>query len=163
MVNFIPYQGTITMIHDLRTGQSSKDEGCYKSMSIEDDTGAIANFIVAPATYVLNQVMLAVGDRVTAYYDGDAPAPLIFPPQYRTIVIVKDYPYLNVKVAHFNAELVSQDGQLKVNISPATPIVLTNGQAFMKNPAERNLIVVYGPATKSIPAQTEPYYMIVLC
>jgi hypothetical protein len=77
--------------------------------------------------------------------------------------MVKDSPYQNVKVDYFNSQLKSSDSRLKLNISPYTPIVLTNGQAFSKNPANRNLIVIYGPSTKSIPAQTTPYKIIVLC
>ena len=71
--------------------------------------------------------------------------------------------YQNVKVDYFNNQLVSADGQLKLNIAPNTPTLLTNGQPFSKNPANRNLIVIYGPTTRSIPAQTTPYQIIVWC
>ena len=52
---------------------------------------------------------------------------------------------------------------LKLNITPYTNIVLGNGQAFSGNPGNRNLIVLYGATTKSIPAQTTPYKIIVMC
>ncbi len=118
---------------------------------------------MSPITYFVDHEMVSVGDRVTGYYDGNAAVPLIFPPQYRALIMVKDNPYQNVKVDYFNAQLVSSDGQLRLNISPYTPIVLTNGQAFSRTPANRNLIVIYGPTTKSIPAQTTPYKIIVWC
>ncbi|EEL50371.1 hypothetical protein bcere0022_22650 [Bacillus cereus Rock3-44] len=107
--------------------------------------------------------MISVGDKVTGYYDGNAPVPLIYPPQYRALVMVKDTPYQNVKVDYFDSQLKSSDGQLQLNLSPYTQIVLTNGQPYSKNPTNRNLIVIYGPATKSIPAQTTPYRIIVWC
>ncbi|MDQ0246137.1 hypothetical protein J2S09_003724 [Bacillus fengqiuensis] len=163
MINFKSFHGTITMINDFMIGQNGEAEGCYKLISVENEFGVLVNFVVSPTTYFVEHVMVAVGDRVTGYYDGNAPVPLIFPPQYRALVMVKDNPYQNVKVDYFNGQLVSSDGLLKLNISPYTQILLTNGQAFSRNPANRNLIVIYGPATKSIPAQTTPYKIIVLC
>ena len=163
IVNFKSFYGTVTMISDFMVGQNGEGGGCYKLISVENELGAIVNFVVSPTTYFVDHVMVAIGDRITGYYDGNAPVPLIYPPQYRALVIVKDNPYQNVKVDYFNKELVSIDGQLKLNISPHTLILLTNGQAFSHHPANRNLIAIYGPATKSIPAQTTPYKIIVWC
>jgi hypothetical protein len=75
---------------------------------------------VSPATYFVDHVMVAVGDRVTGYYNGNAPVPLLFPPQYRALVMVKDYPNQNVKVDYFNSQLESSDGRLRLNIFPYT-------------------------------------------
>ena len=163
MTNFYSFHGTVTMISDFFTGQNGEREGCYKLITVENGLGAIVNFVVSPTTYFVDHVMVTVGDRVTGYYDGDAPTLLIYPPQYQALVMVKDSPNQNVKVDYFNSQLVSSDGQLRLNISPYTKIVLTNGQLFSRNPANRDLIVIYGPATKSIPAQTTPYRIIVLC
>ena len=77
--------------------------------------------------------------------------------------MVKEATYRNVKVDYFHNQLVSSDGQLQLNLSPYTPILLTNGQPFSSIPANRDLIVIYGPSTMSIPAQTTPYRVIVLC
>lgn len=161
MTNFYSFQGTVTMINDFTIGQNV--EGCYKLITVENGTGSVVNFVVTPNTYFVDHVIVAVGDRITGYYDGDAPVPLIYPPQYRALIIVKDHPNQNVKVDFFNSQLVSRDGQLQLNISSYTQILLTNGQPFSRNPANRDLIVIYGPSTKSIPAQTTPYRIIVLC
>ncbi|MDF2910063.1 MAG: hypothetical protein K0Q56_944 [Sporolactobacillus laevolacticus] len=163
MIKFQSFSGTITMISDFATGQTGEGEGCNKLIAVENTLGALVNFVVTPTTYFVDHVMVQVGDRVTGYYDGNAPVPLIYPPQYRALVMVKESPYQNVKVDFFNSDLVSSDGQLKLNISPATQIVLTNGQAFTGNPANRNLIVIYGPTTRSIPPQTTPFKIIVWC
>ncbi|WP_053363469.1 hypothetical protein [Bacillus sp. FJAT-27251] len=163
MTNFYSFHGTVTSIRDFITGQAGVREGCYKLISVENGLGAVVNFVVSPATYFVDHVMLSVGDRVTGYYDGDAPALLIYPPQYRALAMVKDSPYQNVKVDYFNSQLVSSDGRLRLDITPFTKVLLTNGQAFSRNPANRDLIVIYGSATKSIPAQTTPYRIIVLC
>ena len=163
MTNFYSFHGTVTVISDFFTGQNGEGEGCYKLISVDNGLGALVNFVVSPTTYFVDHVMVAVGDRVTGYYDGNAPALLIYPPQYQALVVVKENPNQNVKVDYFNSQLVSSDGQLRLNISPYTKIVLTNGQLFTRNPANRDLIVIYGPTTQSIPAQTTPYRIIVLC
>jgi hypothetical protein len=163
MVNFMSFYGTITMISDFMTGQNGEGEGCYKLISVEDRSGGTVNFVVSPTTYFVDHRMVAVGDRITGYYDGNAPVPLIYPPQYRTLVMVKESSTQNVKVDYFNSQLESSDGMLRLNLSPYTQMVLTNGQSFSKYPGNRNLIVIYGPATMSIPAQTTPYRIIVWC
>jgi hypothetical protein len=163
MINFYSFQGTVTMISDFNTGQNGETAGCNKFISVVNETGAVVNFVVTPSTYFVDQAVVAVGDRVTGYYDGNAPTILIYPPQYQTLVMVKEATNRNVKVDYFNNQLVSSDGQLQLNLSPYTPILLTNGQPFSRIPANRDLIVVYGPSTMSIPAQTTPYRVIVLC
>lgn len=163
MVSFKSFYGTITMINDFMTGQNGEEEGCYKLVSVDNGFGELVNFVVSPSTYFVDHAMIAVGDTVTGYYDANAPVPFIYPPQYRALIMVKETPFQNVKVDYFNNQLISSDGQLKLNLSPTTPILLTNNQIFSKNPINRNLIVIYGPSTKSIPARTSPYKIIVWC
>jgi hypothetical protein len=162
MVIFNSFSGIITMIDDFWTGDEQR-AGCYKIMRVESPDGNLVNFIVQPTTYFVGHVMVAVGDMVTGYYDANAPVPAIYPPQLRAIVMARVTPNQNVKVDYFNSQLISSDGSLKLNIAPDTRIVLENGQAFTGDPANRDLIVVYGPTTRSIPAQTAPYEIIVLC
>lgn len=135
MINFQSFRGTVTMIRDFMIGLNGEGEGCYTLLSVDNGSGTFVNFVVSPTTYFVNQVMVDIGDSVTGYYDGNAPVPLIYPPQYRALVMVKDSPYQNVKVEYFNSQLESRDGQLKLNLSPYTQILLTNGQAFTQNPA----------------------------
>ncbi|KZL91069.1 hypothetical protein [Clostridium magnum] len=163
MKNFQPFHGMITMIYDFKIDESGEGLGCYKLMSVENKYGTVVNFVVAPNTYFVDHVMLSVGDMVTGVYDANAAVPLIFPPQFRAVVMARDTQYQNVKVDYFNSQLVSSDNKLRLNIAPCTQIVLENGQAFTKNPGDRNLIVLYGATTKSIPAQTSPYRIIVMC
>lgn len=163
MVNFKSFRGVVTQIDDFPIGQNGEKEGCYKLMTVEDSTQGIVNFVVSPSTYFVNQEIVTPGDRVTGYYDGNAPVPLIYPPQYRALIVVKENNNQNVKVDFFNNQLVSSDGQLQLNVSAYTLILLKNGQPFSKSLANRNLIVIYGPTTRSIPAQTTPYKIIVWC
>lgn len=164
MVNFKSFRGVITQISDFPVGQNGDRDGCYKMMSVEDGVGGVVNFVISPSTYFVNQEVVTAGEWVTGYYDGDAPVPMIYPPQqYRALIVVKESNFQNVKVDFFNQQLVSSDGQLQLNLSPSTVMSLKNGQPFTKSPANRNLIVIYGPTTRSIPAQTTPYEIIVWC
>lgn len=162
MTAFRSFYGMITMINDFWTGDE-ETTGCYKIMTVQNMEGDIVNFVVTPATYFVDHAMMVIGDWVIGFYDANAPVPLIFPPQFRAIVMARIIPGLTVKVDYFNSELISSDGTLKLNVSPFTQIILENGQVFTGNPANRNLIVVYGPTTRSIPAQTTPYKIIVMC
>lgn len=163
MKKFLSFKGVITMINDFYTGNNDVGMGCYKLISVENEYGNLVNFVVTPTTYFVNHITVSLGDIVTGFYDGNAPVPLIFPPQYTALVMAKDTPYENVKVDYFNSNLVSSDNILKLNIAPYTRILLENDQSFIQNPSNRYLIVVYGATTKSIPAQTVPYKIIVMC
>lgn len=163
MENFQPFHGMITMIDDFWIDANGTGAGCYKLLSVENGYGNLVNFVVTPTTYFVDHVIVTLGDMVTGFYDANAAVPLIFPPQFRAIVMARDTLYQNVKVSFFNNQLVSSDNNLKLNITPFTQILLENGQAFTRNPANRNLIVTYGATTRSIPAQTSPYKIIVMC
>lgn len=163
MISFKYFSGTITRISDLRQGQNEATSGCYKLMTVENEEGSIVNFVVVPNTYFVYHTTVFVVDKVTGYYYGNAPVPLIYPPQYQAIIMAKNTQGENVKVDYFSSQLISSDGTLKLNIAPYTYILLTNDQLFNRNPANRNLIVIYGPTTKSIPAQTTPYEIVVMC
>ncbi|CAM3059190.1 hypothetical protein JOC27_000284 [Sporolactobacillus spathodeae] len=163
MIQFLPISGRVTEISDFTTTAGHEDSGCTKFITVTDAQGGTVNFIVSPTTYVVDQALIQIGDWVTGYFDGNAPVPLIYPPQYHALVMVKINPPQHVKVDFFNSQLVSHDGQLKINLSPFTQLLLTNGQSFTGDPANRNWIVLYSVATKSIPAQTSPYRMILLC
>ena len=162
MINFFSFSGVVTDIYDLNT-QGREDTGCNMIMSVRDDGENVVNFVVSPDTYFLDQEMIHVGDFVTGYYNGNAPAILIYPPQFPALIVVKYQENQNVKVDFFNSRLVSSDGMLRLNIGPDTLIMLKNGQAFRGDITNRNLIVVYGPSTRSIPAVTTPEKIIVWC
>lgn len=159
---FASFSGTVTRIEDFSPDQSSS-QGCYKLMSLESRSNEPVNFVISPDTYFVDHEAVVAGDEVTGFYDANAPAILIYPPQFPAIVVAKNVEYQNVAVDYFNNQLISSNGNLKLNIAPSTEVILTNDQFFNGYPGDRYLIVVYGPATKSIPAQTTPYKIIVLC
>jgi hypothetical protein len=160
---FAGVSGIVTRIEDFNPSPNETSAGCYKLMSLESKDRGPVNFVISPETYFVDHEVVEVGDEVTGFYDANAPAILIYPPQYPAIVVTKNTEYQNVTVDYFNNQLISSDGNLKLNIATSTEIILTNDQPFKRYPGNRNLIVVYGPTTKSIPAQTTPYKIIVLC
>ncbi len=162
MIHFGSFYGVVSAINDFWTG-NDETSGCYKFMTVQNSEEDIVNFVISPATYFVGHIMVSVGDTVTGFYDANAPVPLIYPPQYQAIVVASAVQGANVKVDYFDSQLVSSDGTLKINLSPRTQMMLENGQAFTGNPANRNLIVIYGISTRSIPAQTTPYEIIVMC
>ncbi len=162
MINYQPFAGVVTAINDFSIGQYN-ETGCYKLMSVDNGYGNTVNFVVAPTTYFVDQEVLSVGDQVTGFYDANAPAPLIFPPQFNALIMCKNTSGQFVKVDHFDDQLVSSDHTLQLTMNPATKVVLKNGQPFTGNLSNRDLLVVYGATTRSIPAQTTPYQIVVLC
>ncbi len=162
-MNVQSFNGVVTRIDDFPTGVNPNDDGCYKLFSVNGGNGQIVNFVVEPTTYFVEHTMINVGDRVTGFYDGNAPAVMIYPPQYRALVIAKESTNYFVTVDHFNRQLMSQNHDLQLMIGPQTVVVLENGQRFTGSLANRDLIVLYGPTTRSIPAQTTPYQVVVMC
>lgn len=166
MIKFASFDGIITAAEKFHTAVRERNFGCYIILTIEKNTDGTKNtvtFIVEPTTYFVDFVTVGVGDSITGFYDASAPVPLIYPPRYRALVISENLPGRSVKADYFNGDLVSRDGMLKLNISPDTKVLLRNNQTFTGNPAGRNLVVVYGFTTRSIPAQTTPEQVIVLC
>jgi len=163
MINTMDFNGVVMNISDFGVGASHAEVACYKLFTVDNGNGDIINFVVKPETYFVDHVMVKIGDQVTGFYDANTAAPLIYPPQYQAIVMAKQSRTQQVKVDYFNKDLASSDGTLELNLGPETKLVLENGQAYLRNPANHNLIVIYRATTKSIPAQTTPLKVIVMC
>src|SRR5699024_12200188 len=82
MIQFKAFTGTVVSMNDLNS--SEYGEGCSKMIALQNEEDAPVNFILTPSTYVVNQDMITIGDTVTGYYDANAPAILIYPPQYQS-------------------------------------------------------------------------------
>jgi hypothetical protein len=156
------FSGVLTAIQDVGEAFGT-DSGCVKLMTLMGQQGAVANFVVSPDTYFVDHAMLRRGDTVTGFYDAAAPVPLIYPPQYRALVMARTSPQRQVAVDWFGPTLISSDGNLKLNVGPRTAVVLENGQAFTGSLGNRDLAAVYSFTTRSIPAQTTPSQIVVLC
>ena len=138
-------------------------EGCMMYMTIEDMDGNTVNFLVSPSTYVVDFDTLSVGMNATFWYDANAPMPLIYPPQYNAVVVAQTKNGRMVNVGFYNSSLVNEDQTLQLNLDSSVELRTTNNQFFQGNPGNRDLAVIYENSTRSIPAQTTPRRVIVLC
>ncbi|NLF43275.1 MAG: copper amine oxidase N-terminal domain-containing protein, partial [Bacteroidales bacterium] len=155
-VIFGSFTGTVVSI-----SESEHAEG-VKYYTVENEEKAPAVIVVSSKTYILDNEEISVGSKITGYYNANAPMIMIYPPQYSTEIVVVEREDRNVKVDFFDMDYVSSDNSLKLNISEDTVIVSENGEAFTGELANRKLVVVYGPSTRSIPAQTTPEKIVVL-
>ena len=152
------YQKVIGSIQNISRGTSC----CSFLMAVQTETETI-NFVVTRETLVIDNIRLRRGMRVAAFYDTSLPAPAIYPPQYQAELVTVLRQNQNVTLDYFDRNLVSEDNSLKLNLSPTTRISTLNGQRFSCNPGDEELLVYYTNTTFSIPAQTAPQRIIVMC
>ncbi|MDY3920500.1 MAG: hypothetical protein SOZ59_16150 [Candidatus Limivivens sp.] len=152
---FVPITGTILNIVRER-------DCCSQFMSLRVGSGII-NFLIGPETQVIENRRLRPGMQVTAFYDSSLPVPLIFPPQYRAQLIAVPGRNEQVVLNYFDRNLLAADGSLQLNLGRNTDIETLNGQSFTCSLGNRNLLVFYSMTTRSIPPQTTPRKIVVLC
>ncbi len=151
-VKFASISGVIENIAD-----HSEDA---KRVELKDKDGQMTHFIVDNDTYLLDE--LVKGDRYTAYYDENLPTIMIYPPQLHALVVAADKKDRSVHADHFDKDLVSSDGSLKLLPGKDTKIVTEDGKAYEGELADKNLVAVYTASTDSLPAQATPVQITVL-
>ncbi len=155
MSRFSPIEGTVTSISDFPFGNSAS--ACTLLFSVQTIYGETYS------AYVLDQKPIRRGDTIIVFYDTMAPMPLIYPPQYRAVVIV--FPNKNefAMFDYFDRNLRNSDNTLVLNLSGTTSYQLPNGQYYLGVPGNQYLLVLYSSQTRSIPAQTTPSRIVVFC
>ena len=155
-------KGTIVDMMPTRQGGRRAD-GCVLFVTLETEEGETVNIILSPATYVVDFETLSVGMDCTFWYLADAPMILIYPPQYNAAVAARNRNDRMVDVSRYGRELVNQEQTLQLKLDGSVDIRTTNNQYFQGSPAEHDLVVIYETSTRSIPAQTTPKKIVVLC
>ena len=153
--NFEPIIGTIINI-------ARGNDCCSQMMSLRTENG-IVNFMITPETRIIDSRRLRSGLRVAAFYDASLPVPLIFPPQYMAQIITALGRDEQVMINEFNRNLVAADNSLQLYIARNTRIETINGQNTSCSPGNQTLLVYYTTTTRSIPPQTTPRRVIILC
>lgn len=168
--NVRDYQGAVygsftgKIVEILPHGANGLNSDCCSMLvTVEAQENNITNFVVNPVTYVVDFVTLEVGMECTFWYFLNAPAVLIYPPRYTASVVAQVQEDRMVEVAYFDDDLVNDKKSLKLNLSDEQIIYTTNQQKFLGSPAGRDLVVEYDFTTRSIPAQTTPTKVVVLC
>ena len=153
--NFEPIIGTII-------NMARGNDCCSQMMSLRTENG-IVNLMITSETRIIDNRPLRSGLRVAAFYDASLPVPLIFPPQYRAQIITVLGRDEQVMINEFNRNLVAADNSLQLNIARNTSIETINGQNTSCSPGNQTLLVYYTTTTRSIPPQTTPRRVIILC
>jgi len=162
---YMTFTGTIKEITENKNG--------ITKVYLEDKDGLPAYFVLSEDTYYINDIKTEVGTELTGYYEADKPMILIYPPNYSIDIVSPIMENVFIKADKYDKNLLSRDGDLKLNISENTEIVWANNTQinWIKKPTiselesvlcNRNLIVLYDATTRSIPAQTNPIKIIVL-
>jgi hypothetical protein len=100
---------------------------------------------------------LKTGDKITVFTEDDPGSARI-----TASAVAKDSANRSVKTDRFDNELISYDGSLKLVLDDNTDVLLQDGSLYQETSfAGRKLAVVYGTATKSLPAVTTPQKIIV--
>jgi len=129
---------------------------------LEGADGGRASFVIMPETYWMEGMELSDGGQAQIFYVLSPIAPLIFPPQYIAAVVAPVTEGEAVFVGRFNERLVSLDNQLQLLNMRDAEVLTIDGEPYGGDLAGHTLAVVYGPSTRSIPAQTTPLRVTVL-
>lgn len=153
---------TFEKVEGVIQGIDRGDDCCSMTVSLISD-GNIVNVVVSGDTTVVDNVRLRPGMRIAAFYDTNLPTPAVYPPQYRAELVTSLRRGQQVLLDYFDDSLASADGSLKLNIGPMTNVQTLNGQQYTCSPESTELLVYYTTTTFSMPAQTTPQKIIVLC
>lgn len=137
--------------------------GCILFMALETEEGETVNMVVTPTTYVMDFETLSVGMECTFWYRTDAPMPLIYPPQYSAAVAARNRNDRRIDVSYYGKDLVNQEKNLQLKLDGSVELRTINNQYFQGSPGDHELVVSYDTSTRSIPAQTTPREIVVLC
>lgn len=159
---FAVIEGMIVEMSAARDAEGSL-KGCTLYVTVEDDDGNTAVFTVTKDTCVIDGVTLREGMRAGFWYRADAPMPLIYPPRYYAVVAARMGRDRRIDVSHYNDSLVNAEQTLQLVPDRSVELRTANHQIFMGKPGGRDLAVIYTASTKSIPAQTTPIQIVVLC
>lgn len=135
---------------------------CSQMLSLRAGNG-IVNFVVDSETLVIDSRQLRPGMMVAAFYDSSLPVPMIFPPQYRAQIVTVLGRNEQISLNFFDRNLLARDRSLQLNLAGNTNIQTVNGQNFTCSPGNQTLLVYYSVTTRSIPPQTTPRRIVVLC
>ena len=152
--NLVPIIGTILNMED--------SDYFKQKVTLRVENGVV-NFMVSSETLVVECRQLEPGMRVAAFYDSSLAVPMIFPLQYQAQMITVLERNEQIALDYFNGALLAQDNSLQLNIAEETRIETLNGQRFSCCIGGRTLLVYYTATTRSIPPQTTPGKIVVMC
>lgn len=154
---FVQQTGKVTAVENFGEGK----------LFVVDHEDNLFHFYVDEKTLVFDntgkEVDIKVGDTISLSVYANQPMIMIYPPRYTPpVVIVQTEEAGFVKVDQFDADHLSVDGELKLNVSDKTVIVNAKGEKVAASELKNHsAIVFYGPTTRSLPPQTAPTKIVV--
>jgi hypothetical protein len=137
-------------------------EGTPSIVTVENSEGGVAEFIIAPDTYLFDGAKIAEGAQIIGFYDASLPMTMQYPPRYPIPVIAPITDEYSVFVGLFDENLVSADKQLALQNTGESKIISVSGEAYTGELTGRRLAVSYKIVTMSQPGQTTPIQIVVL-
>lgn len=107
---------------------------------------------------------IQVGMDVSVIYHKTTVMAMSYPPLLGpNVVVLHDGDEYSTFVEHFDEELLSADGYLRISIGDETVVVDWEGNEFPKDQVTgRDLVLFYSFVLESYPAQTTPHKVIVM-
>ena len=162
MAEVITFSGTILDVQPVYEQDGKTKKELWQQVKLKGADDSEVFFSITDKTYFATDADLAVGDNFTGFYAA-GPIIMIYPPRFTAEVVAVNLPDSQmIKVDRFDEELVSSDGQLKLNDVNPAQVTLQDGEPFEGDLAGRKLVIFYDKSTKSIPAQTTPQKIVVL-
>jgi hypothetical protein len=156
--NYVSFSGIVQEMNLVDWQDTS-----WQLVLVSNEEGQLVNFVVAEDTIFVTDSELVKGARVTGFYDANLPIIMIYPLQPKAAVMAVELPEIqSIKIDRFDREMLSFDGELKLNLAEETEVVAADGGNFADSLVDRKLVVVYSFTTKSIPPQTIPDRIIVM-
>lgn len=132
-------------------------------------------FILQPGNIILDAETLQMkrpedlklGMSVSTVINKNAPMTMSLPPlcSSQTAFVIHSSKK-NIEIAYFDENLTNEANSLKLNISEDTMIQNSRGEKRVftaEDIKNQDAIVIYTNSTRSIPAQTVPEYVLILC
>lgn len=131
-------------------------------------------FLVQPGTLIMNvdtlEMMsvkdIKVGMNVTVVLNKNTPMTMSIPPMCsQQVAILVNSSNKQVEVGYFDETLTNEANTLKLNVSEDTMIQNNRGEKRVfteEDIKKQDAIVIYTISTRSIPAQTNPEYVMIL-
>ena len=142
--DFFPmnYEQLISVTGIITSISPFNNDCCSQLVAISTEEQEI-HLTMSPDTMVVDSMPLLPGMRIAAFFDSMAPVPLIYPPQYRALLVTTLRAEEDVTLKYFDETLTSSDNTLKLNIFPSTFISTQNGQSYPCPLGEHYLMVYY--------------------
>ncbi|MDD4422875.1 MAG: hypothetical protein PHD46_07545 [Eubacteriales bacterium] len=163
MSRYVPVEGIVTDIEPVHTGDGRNEDCCTLIFTVRTENRNVVNFIIDNNTYFIDHVSIKLGDSIVAFYDSTLFTILVYPQQYKAIVVMRLTRNCSVKVIDIGPGLVSTDGSVRLDISEKTKIITRNSQIFPCDIENHTAAIVYTKSTRSYPAIIMPNEIIILC